>query len=161
MGCSGCQSCGTALNNMSSRCSGKCTGNKIQVQKRIWNQIRVPSSLYLTNISALQIGTSRLTASSSTFKNNQSSDQATASVQVYANPTHGNSTKCTLTRLRPGAGNAGGTGVDVKHNSYARYLGRKKAGNLKTQKPTTLTPLYGNKTEMNGLITRSENCCPS
>tara|TARA_B100000927_G_C16450696_1_gene463696 strand:+ start:706 stop:1017 length:312 start_codon:yes stop_codon:yes gene_type:complete len=37
-----------------------------------------------------------------------------------------NSTKRTKTSLRPGALAPGGVGVDVKHNSYDRYLARKK-----------------------------------
>ena len=37
-------------------------------------------------------------------------------------PTRGNSTKQTLTRLRPGALSPGGEGVEVKHGSYERYL---------------------------------------
>ena len=38
----------------------------------------------------------------------------------------GNSVKRTITRLRPGALSPGGTGVDIKHNSYERYLNRIK-----------------------------------
>lgn len=37
-----------------------------------------------------------------------------------------NSTKRTITRLRPGALSPGGSGVDIKHNSYERYLNRIK-----------------------------------
>ena len=71
---------------------------------------------------------------------NQSSDRAfpsrfnkTMKVNV---PSHGNSTKTSLTRHRPGAG-AGGkqAGVDLKHNSYHRYLLKKKG----------LKPLRGEK----------------
>lgn len=43
-------------------------------------------------------------------------------------PTRGNSTKRTQTSLRPGALGPGGSGVDVKHNSYARYLAKKRGG---------------------------------
>ena len=62
---------------------------------------------------------------------NQSSDRAFLS-RMFKNmrvnvPSHGNSTKTSLTRHRPGAG-AGGKqdGVDLKHNSYHRYLLKKK-----------------------------------
>ena len=41
-------------------------------------------------------------------------------------PRRPNSTKRTKTSLRPGALCPGGIGVDVKHNSYDRYLARKK-----------------------------------
>ena len=62
---------------------------------------------------------------------NQSSDRAFPSrfnkMMKVNVPSHGNSTKTSLTRHRPGAG-AGGkqNGVDLKHNSYHRYLLKKK-----------------------------------
>lgn len=73
---------------------------------------------------------------------NQSSDRAFPSryLAPYKNknniPSHGNSTKKSLTRHRPGSG-AGGNqfGVDIKHNSYHRYLLKKKG----------LKPLRGEK----------------
>lgn len=71
---------------------------------------------------------------------NQSSDRALPSRfnrKLNVNvPSHGNSTKTSLTRHRPGAG-AGGKqlGVDLKHNSYHRYLLKKKG----------LKPLRGEK----------------
>jgi hypothetical protein len=40
---------------------------------------------------------------------------------------HGSSTRHTQTNLRPGAMTPGGYGVDIKHNSYYRYLGKLKA----------------------------------
>jgi hypothetical protein len=110
------------------------------------------------NKAALQIGSSRLKAVS-VKTNNQSSDQSSASIQNNRVPSHGNSIHATLTRLKPGAGMPGGTGVDIKHNSYARYLGRKKATNIRTQNSTTLLPYNGNKTRMFGLLAGSENCC--
>jgi hypothetical protein len=49
----------------------------------------------------------------------------------------------------------------VKHDSYARYLNRKKATNLKTQTQNVASvALYGNKTSMNGLLANTANCCP-
>ena len=73
---------------------------------------------------------------------NQSSDRAFPSryLAPYKNknniPSHGNSTKKSLTRHRPGSG-AGGNqfGVDIKHNTYHRYLLKKKG----------LKPLRGEK----------------
>jgi hypothetical protein len=113
------------------------------------------------NKAAFIIGSNRLLASNNTnniLNGNQSSDQNRFSIQNHPNPTRGNSLKSTLTSLKPGACAPGGTGVDIKHNSYARYLGRKKAGNLKTQATTTLTPKYGNKTNMFGLVMGSDIC---
>ena len=71
---------------------------------------------------------------------NQSSDRSFPSrfnkMMKVNVPSHGNSTKTSLTRHRPGAG-AGGkqAGVDLKHNSYHRYLLKKKG----------LKPLRGEK----------------
>ena len=49
----------------------------------------------------------------------------------YVNvPSHGNSTKSTVTGNKPGAMTPGGYGVDVKHGSYARYLGKLKGRTL-------------------------------
>tara|TARA_B100001063_G_C16768022_1_gene559846 strand:- start:89 stop:400 length:312 start_codon:yes stop_codon:yes gene_type:complete len=62
-------------------------------------------------------------------QNNQSdrdhpSNSKVSSIRVV--PRRPNSTKRTKTCLRPGALAPGGVGVDVKHNSYDRYLARKK-----------------------------------
>ena len=91
---------------------------------------------------------------------NQSSDSFVASQQTAYHPTHGNSLKCSLTSMRPGSGAPAGTGVDIKHNSYARYLGRKKAINLRTQSQTSAAtvPIQGNKTQSYGLINQSQDC---
>ena len=44
-------------------------------------------------------------------------------------PSHGNSLKYSITRLRPGSLNAKTNGIEVKHNSYNRFL-KKKQGNV-------------------------------
>ena len=106
-------------------------------QKRIWHTVRVPGSLYLSDLAALTVvgnSDNRPIAGPgvSNLNWNQSSDRARPHIQVVTVPSRGNSTKTTLTRHRPGASTPGGKGVDVKHGSYARYLARKKAGNLGT-----------------------------
>jgi hypothetical protein len=129
-------------------------------QKRIWRQVRTGAGIYTMNLSALTSGAAIL-ASGSTTNWNQRSDRVLASVQPPIHATRGNSVRSTLTSDRPGAGSPGGTGVDVKHDSYARYLNKKKATNLKTQTQNLApSPLYGNKTSMNGLLANSVNCCP-
>jgi hypothetical protein len=70
---------------------------------------------------------------------NQSSDRARPAMMLAYVPSRGNSTKTTITRCRPGATAPGGTGVDVKHNSYARFLARKKAGTIRQQSNVTGT----------------------
>lgn len=155
------------LNNIGQSClNGTCsstssvTYNEQVTQRRIWNQVRVPSSMFTMNLSALKIGSDRMNTVNGE-NNKQSSDQSIPSIQKNPLPSRGNSTKTTLTRLKPGACMPGGEGVDIKHNSYARYLGRKKSANLKTQ-PTAqkaTRPLYGNKLRMIGLLSGSDNCC--
>tara|TARA_B100000524_G_scaffold147638_1_gene74512 strand:- start:439 stop:981 length:543 start_codon:yes stop_codon:yes gene_type:complete len=60
---------------------------------------------------------------------NQSSDRAYPSLYKLKKqniPSRGNSTKTSLIRHRPGASGSSGKGVDLKHNSYHRYLLKKK-----------------------------------
>ena len=54
------------------------------------------------------------------------SDRNKRSVVSRQVPTRGNSTKSSITRMRPGSTCAPGVGVDVKHGSYARRLARLK-----------------------------------
>ena len=83
---------------------------------------------------------------------------------------HGSSTKNTITRCRPGAGCPGGAGVDIKHNSYDRYLNRLKGKgpvrrgvvppNFGTPLPfNPAFPIYGGKTMKTSIV--GDNCnCP-
>ena len=164
MPCCNCTTCNYDQFNSTS-CRSSCnianpaSANAI-IQKRIWQQVRTGSGIYTMNLAALTGGAAIL-ASGSNVNWNQRSDQVLASVQPAISTTRGNSLRHTITSDRPGAGSPGGTGVDVKHDSYARYLNRKKAKNLKTQTQNVApVALYGNKTSMNGLLTDSANCCP-
>ena len=60
------------------------------------------------------------------------------------------------TRAWPGKTSAPGKGVDVKHDSYARYLARLKAPNMRTKKgiskPDDKKKFYGNKYQVFGFI---------
>ena len=61
-------------------------------------------------------------------------------IPQYVNvPSHGNSTKTSLTRHRPGSMTPGGQGVDVKHGSYNRYLLKKKGMLFKNTTPNIKT----------------------
>ena len=155
------------INTQCSSCSctdGSCNSinDTISTQKKIWNQVRVPASLYSMNLAAMNMSSERLTNATNAVPTNwnQSSDSWVASQQTAYHPTKGNSLKSSLTSLRPGAGAPAGKGVDVKHNSYARYLGRKKAINIRTQSNATAAtvPIYGNKTQSYGLINQSQDC---
>jgi hypothetical protein len=73
------------------------------------------------------------------------SDRARPAVQVTkvasGSTYHTSSTKHTITRNRPGAMSPGGIGVDIKHNSYQRYLNK-----LKGKAPLrrgVIPPTYG------------------
>ena len=152
------------------QCTGGCSGSSVNTeseQKRIWNGVRVASSLYTMNIGSLNIiGSSKniaLAASNPGKVNwNQSSDRAVAGIQTAYHPTRGNTTKTTVTSGRPGAGAPAGRGVDIKHGSYARYLGQKKAANIRTEKTSTspAPAIFGNKTKAYGIVANSGVCCP-
>ena len=125
----GCRSCGTTDTDLSARL------------RRIWNSAGASTSLYMGNLNALSVvgPQSNLPTLQKLTNWNQSSDRLDASIQTSNIPSHGNSTTTTLTRHRPGASAPGGSGVDVKHNSYARFLARKKAGNLNTISVPSIT----------------------
>jgi hypothetical protein len=154
----------TQVNEAESSCRGCDTNlstnnpaSQYQRQKIIQNTVRVPSSLYTMNLGALnaykkplntyqfveQAGTQYITPP---FVNwNQMSDRPIPSVQYNvtgSGSAYGsNSTKHTIVRNRPGAMSPGGIGVDIKHNSYDRYLRR-----LKGKKPLRrgiIPPNYG------------------
>lgn len=140
------------------RCKGDCLPNLDVRNKRITGTVRVSSSEYQMN-KASGLSTQNLIFNNLQPKPvydrddlkllqwNQSSDRAFPSrfyKRLNVNvPSHGNSTKTSLTRHRPGAG-AGGKqlGVDLKHNSYHRYLLKKKG----------LKPLRGEKQKVDSWI---------
>ncbi len=88
----------------------------------------------------------------------------TASGSTY----HSSSTKHSIMRMRPGAMSPGGKGVDIKHNSYNRYLNKLKGSAPLRQGPippnfglpipfNRAYPIYGGKTFKVGLIAQC-NC---
>ena len=114
----------------------------ISTQLLIQNQRRVQASLYTMNlgVQAVTNGCCNTIQASDCFSHvkwNQSSDRFLPSNnerKLRNNvPSRGSSTKSSITRMRPGSLNPGGRGVDIKHNSYARYLARKKGGYLTTE----------------------------
>ena len=169
-------------------CNKNLTSNnpatRYQIQKLIQNTVRVPSSIYTMNLGALSVyqkpdslyqvvNLGDATYISSPGVNwNQMSDRAKPHKQtvVSANGLTGNSLKRTITRCRPGALSPGGTGVDIKHNSYDRYLARiKGTAPLRRERiPDTFVlneipfnrafPVYGGKLFKTSII---NNCnCP-
>ena len=136
-----------------SDCSG-CGGlssniNLKMTEKRIQNQVRVPESQYTDVLAATTIAENYLntaanpshatTVWANRFNLRNQSDRrepsrtgstipknAAGSTNYVNVPTRGNSTRSTITANKPGAMTPGGYGVDVKHGSYARYLGKLK-----------------------------------
>ena len=101
-----------------------------QTQKIIQNTVRVPSSLYTSDLGALTVYQRPILKTGVNW--NQMSDRALPHYQTNSGNSqgsfyHGSSVKHTQTRCRPGAGTPGGSGVDIKHNSYYRYMDRLKA----------------------------------
>lgn len=134
--------------------SGICEGcDEVIVQKRIWKQVRVPSGQH-TSVLSNRTASSNCDDSHCCVRWNQSSNNSVPSIQVVYNPSRGNSTRSTVTSLRPGALSAGGEGVDIKHNSYTRYLSRINSNNLATSS-SSVVPEEGNKTTNYGILSSS------
>tara|TARA_A200000113_G_scaffold168257_1_gene153071 strand:- start:45 stop:614 length:570 start_codon:yes stop_codon:yes gene_type:complete len=93
--------------------------------KRIYNYVRVPTSLYTGSLAAVSTYTGSFGGIFG-LRWNQSSDKILPHLGRITVPSRGNSTRSSITRNRPGAMTPGGIGVDIKHNSYQRYLNRKK-----------------------------------
>lgn len=127
-------------------CNKNLTSNdpasQYQRQKIIQNTVRVQASLYTMNLAGLSsyqkpLNKPQLVQQNGTVYEaparvywNQMSDRARPSNQttkVASGSTyHTNSTRHSITRHRPGAMSPGGVGVDIKHNSYDRYLNKLK-----------------------------------
>ena len=117
-----------------------------QRQKIIQKTVRINSSLYTMNISGLnvyqspsqnyqvveQAGANYLIPPGLNW--NQMSDRSRPAHQIVktgSGSTYGSSSlRATKVRNRPGAMSPGGSGVDIKHNSYERYLNRIKGKGL-------------------------------
>ena len=152
-----------------SKLNGNTPSQRYQKLKIIHNTVRVPSSIYTMNLGALNTYEAPDFVYRQGVNWNQASDRKQPHIQPAnssgSNP-GGNSTKRTITRLRPGALSPGGVGVDIKHNSYDRYLNR-----LKGKKPlrqqqvpesfkfndlpfNRADPVYGGKVFKLGIIDR-------
>jgi ribosomal protein L25 (general stress protein Ctc) len=115
--------------------------NTIQIQKEIQNQLHTSSSNYTQVISSLNV-VQDINNSASKKPWHNASDRAQAHGEVSTNVVTSNKEN---------------KGIDIKHNSYARYLAKKKSGTLKTQTIQPL-PISGNKTKYYSLTTQNNNC---
>jgi hypothetical protein len=96
--------CGIPVNNTQVySCINKTKTYMYQTQKKIWNTVRVPSSLYQNDLTAVSVFQRPILKTGVNW--NQMSDRAIP---------HGQH------------GNPASYGVDVKHNSYYRYYNRLK-----------------------------------
>ena len=107
--------------------------NTIQIQKEIQDQLHTSSSNYTQVLSSLAV----------------SQDISKAQKKAWHNASD-RSVKKTGSNY----------GVDIKHNSYDRYLAKKKSTTLKTQnnQNSQIIPLQGNKTKYYSLTTQYNNC---
>jgi len=118
--------------------------SSIQIQKEIQDQLHTSSSNYTQVISSLNV-VQDINNSVSKKPWHNASDRAQAHGEVSTNVVTSNKEN---------------KGIDIKHNSYARYLAKKKSETLKTQKTQTIKPfpLSGNKTKYYSLTTQNNNC---
>ena len=112
---------------------GSTSHNTIQIQKELQDQLHTSSSNYTQVLSSLTV----------------SQDISKAQKKAWHNASD-RSVKKTGSNY----------GVDIKHNSYDRYLAKKKSTTLKTQNSqnSQVIPLQGNKTKYYSLTTQYNNC---
>ena len=147
----GCRACGTNEQIISNQ-------NNAYTIKLIENTVRVPSSEYTMNKSALNVYVQPQVNPSKSLYGvnwNQMSDRAIPGVLKTNVPSHGNSTRTSLTRMRPGSTCAAGKGVDIKHGSYDRYLARLKGKSVLRTAPETIP---NNQKSVKWGIAYSESC---
>ena len=136
----GCRACGNPIYNNQPypNTVPKPNPNDSYLSKVLENTVRVPSSEYTMNKSALNVYIPPIinpTKSLYGLNWNQMSDRAVPGVVKTNVPSYGNSTRSSVTRMRPGSTSAPGKGVDMKHGSYERYLGRLKGKSVLRTEP--------------------------
>jgi hypothetical protein len=128
------------------KCNSNLTSNtkfsQYQRLKIIQNTVRIPSSIYLMNLSTLNTLDNTPNPQKEGLRWNQMSDRVIPHYQ-----------KKTITRLRPSSLSPGGYGVDIKHNSYNRFLNKIKGNILKRGKFT-----FNNNNDINVKTSIISNC---
>ena len=163
------RSCDTNLNS-------NTPANQYQILKRIQNTVRVPASLYVSNLGPLNAYKKPISNPDAGFHGvcwNQMSDRPVPSVQRATIPTGFanslNNRHNSVTSSRPGCQTPGGAGCDIKHNSYDRYLNRLKGKGPLRRGPippkfgipipfNPAFPIYGGKTVKTNIVTGCD--CP-
>ena len=157
----GCRACGNPIYNNQPypNTVPKPNPNDSYLSKVLENTVRVPSSEYTMNKSALNVYITPIinpTKSLYGVNWNQMSDRAVPGVLKINVPSYyGNSTRTSLTRMRPGSTSAPGKGVDIKHGSYDRYLARLKGKSVLRTAPETIP---NNNKSIKWGIAYSESC---
>jgi len=118
--------------------------NIIQIQKEIQDQLHTSCSNYTQVISSLNVAQD-INNSANKKPWHNASDRRQAHGQISINVTTSQKEN---------------KGIDIKHNSYSRYLAKKKSGTLKTQNTQLIQPLpiRGNKTKYYSLTSQNNNC---
>ena len=131
--------------------------SSLNTQKIIQGQVRAASSMYTMNLATMYVAAKYTGANSGPYN---ASDRNNPHTTLNPIPSNGNSTKYSITSLKPGSLRPGGIGVDIKHNSYDRYLAKLKANKLKTQSSSTqaLKPIEGNKIKKYGMLSNCVRC---
>ena len=143
------------------------------IEKRIQNQVRVGESQYIDVLGAVTIANDYLKLPATISVGNSTwgtannlrnmSDRRVPHGLNTNIPTRGNSVKYTVTSNRPGGMLPGGKGVDVKHDSYARYLGKLKGKKMalvsKDFIQPPLTAVINNKSFGFSLVNTSRCSC--
>lgn len=157
--------CDTNLN-------GNTPADQYQKLKLIQNTVRVPTSLYTSNLGPLN-AYQKPSAATYGVCWNQMSDRPVPSVQKATIPTGFNNSlngrHSSVTSSKPGGQTPGGVGCDIKHNSYDRYLNRLKGkgplrrgvipANFGTPLPfNPAFPIYGGKTTKTNIVSGCD--CP-
>ena len=139
------------IENTVSRYNGCNPLNAKVTEKIIQNQVRVSESQLLDVKGALTIGADYLenNVNSTNYPSKNMSDRRqahgmrNADGMLYTNvPTRGNSLRSSVTSNKPGSMAPGGKGVDVKHGSYARYLGKLKSRNIVSNENKANVPKF-------------------
>jgi len=128
---------------------GKTSHNAIQTQKAIQNVLHSSASNFTQVLSSLTTTTDII---SNTNINNRNKPWHNASDRAQK---HGATNNSSNTSQKVNSG------IDIKHNSYARYLAKKKGMSLRTELSNAQTALIGNKTKYYSISTHNSctaNC---
>ena len=129
----GCKTCDSSSNTSLS---------DIQTQKKIQNQVSVSSSLYSMNLKVLHLSHDINNSNNKKAHDNRS-DRSKIHGSIY----------------QKNSSIKENQGIDIKHNSYNRYLGKLKGKYLRNESENiNLTPKFGNKTKKYALINCNNNC---